>query len=86
MKNVMSARDIEDLIRQGKDPRQLPENVLLTPSARDVVRDWEDGGGNNHGGKASSAALVRQGAPGAATAGISRSGWGMRSPFARPRW
>ena len=43
MKQIFSARDVEELIRQGKDLHQLPEDALLTPSARDLVRDWEDG-------------------------------------------
>jgi len=54
MKQIFSARDVEELIRQGKDLRQLPEDALLTPSARDLVRDWEDGAGRVAPGSAAS--------------------------------
>ncbi len=43
MKNVISARDVEDLIRQGGDPSSLPAEAILTPSARDLLRDLELG-------------------------------------------
>ncbi len=41
MKTVISARDIEDLIRSGGDVRSLPADAILTPSARDLLRDLE---------------------------------------------
>jgi L-fuculose-phosphate aldolase len=40
MKEVISLRDVEEMIRQGKDVRSLGD-VLLTPSARDFLRDLE---------------------------------------------
>jgi L-fuculose-phosphate aldolase len=43
MKQIISARDVEDMIRQGQDLNQIPDDVLLTPSARDLIRDWQDG-------------------------------------------
>ncbi|HYG33187.1 MAG TPA: class II aldolase/adducin family protein [Clostridia bacterium] len=39
MKQVISLRDLEEMVRQGKDVRSLPEDALLTPSARDFLRD-----------------------------------------------
>ncbi|MHC1766254.1 MAG: class II aldolase/adducin family protein [Verrucomicrobiia bacterium] len=39
MKTVLSARDIEDMLRDGKDLAGIPEDVILTPSARDLLRD-----------------------------------------------
>jgi L-fuculose-phosphate aldolase len=39
MKKVISVRDIEELLRSGKDVRSLPEDALLTPSARDLLRE-----------------------------------------------
>lgn len=39
MKPVISARDIEEMRRQGKDLRALPAGALLTPSARDLLRE-----------------------------------------------
>jgi L-fuculose-phosphate aldolase len=46
MKQVISVRDLEEMVRNGKDLRALPEDALLTPSARDFLRDRENGGGN----------------------------------------
>jgi L-fuculose-phosphate aldolase len=39
MKKVISVRDIEELLRSGENVRSLPEDALLTPSARDLLRD-----------------------------------------------
>jgi L-fuculose-phosphate aldolase len=39
MKTVVSVRDIEELFRSGGDPKSLPADALLTPSARDLLRD-----------------------------------------------
>ena len=45
MKTVVSARDIEELIRNGGDANSLPADAILTPSARDLLRDLEMEGG-----------------------------------------
>jgi L-fuculose-phosphate aldolase len=45
MKNVISVRDLEEMLRKGQDPKSLPEDVILTPSAKDFLRDLEDNGG-----------------------------------------
>jgi len=45
MKPVISLRDLEALLRQGQDPRHLPADAILTPSARDFLRELESGGG-----------------------------------------
>jgi L-fuculose-phosphate aldolase len=45
MKTVISVRDVEDLIRDGGDLARLPADALLTPSARDLLREWEEGPG-----------------------------------------
>ncbi|HEY5909394.1 MAG TPA: class II aldolase/adducin family protein [Verrucomicrobiae bacterium] len=47
MKNVISVRDLEEMLRTGKDLTALPEDALLTPSARDFLRDHEADG--SHG-------------------------------------
>jgi L-fuculose-phosphate aldolase len=39
MKKLISARDIQELLRQGGDLRSLPEDAIYTPSARDLLRD-----------------------------------------------
>jgi len=44
MKQVISVRDLEEMQRNGKDVRMLPEDVILTPSARDFLRDFETTG------------------------------------------
>jgi L-fuculose-phosphate aldolase len=44
MKQVISVRDLEDILRKGGDVRALPNDALLTPSARDFLRDLEGNG------------------------------------------
>jgi L-fuculose-phosphate aldolase len=41
MKQVISLRDLEEMRRQGADLRALPADAILTPSARDFLRDLE---------------------------------------------
>lgn len=41
MKQVISLRDLEELIRKGGSPSGLPADAILTPSARDFLRDLE---------------------------------------------
>jgi L-fuculose-phosphate aldolase len=41
MKPVISLKDLEEMVRAGKDPVSLPADALLTPSARDFLRDRE---------------------------------------------
>jgi L-fuculose-phosphate aldolase len=41
MKQIISVRDLEEMARAGKDLRSLPGDALLTPSARDFLRDHE---------------------------------------------
>ena len=44
MKTVISAKDIEELLRKGGDAKSLPADAILTPSARDMLRDLEGNG------------------------------------------
>src|SRR6516225_412157 len=44
MKQVISVRDVEELLRAGKDVRALPPDALVTPSARDFLRELEQTG------------------------------------------
>jgi L-fuculose-phosphate aldolase len=39
MKTVISAKDVEELLRKGGDLRSLPEDAIYTPSARDLLRE-----------------------------------------------
>lgn len=43
MNQVISVRDLEEMLRNGKDVRVLPDDAILTPSARDFLRDHEMG-------------------------------------------
>src|SRR2546430_8714937 len=49
MKQIVSVKDLEDMTRNGQDLRSLPSDALLTPSARDYLRDLEAPG--NHNGR-----------------------------------
>ncbi len=44
MRQVISVRDLEEMLRHGEDVRALPGDAILTPSARDFLRDLEDNG------------------------------------------
>lgn len=44
MRKVISTRDVEDMLRQGQDLNSIPADALLTPSARDRVRELLDAG------------------------------------------
>src|SRR5687767_125994 len=44
MKQVISVRDLEDMVRNGRDVRSVPVDALLTPSARDCLRELEGNG------------------------------------------
>src|SRR5215831_6524200 len=50
MKQVISVRDLEEMQRSGKDVRSLPDDVILTPSARDFLRDYEMSGKTSSNG------------------------------------
>src|SRR5438046_499208 len=44
MKQIVSLRDLEEMLRSGKDVRSVPADALLTPSARDFLRELESPG------------------------------------------
>ena len=44
MKQVISVKDLEQMIRSGHDVRSLSEDAILTPSARDFLHDLESNG------------------------------------------
>jgi L-fuculose-phosphate aldolase len=44
MKTIISAKEVEDLLRNGGDIKSLPTDAILTPSARDLLRDLENNG------------------------------------------
>ncbi len=41
MKQVISVRDLEEMLKAGKDVRELPVDALVTPSAKDFLKDFE---------------------------------------------
>src|SRR5512137_1570034 len=42
MSKVITARDIEELIQKGGSVSSLPSDAIITPSARDLIRDLEN--------------------------------------------
>jgi len=44
MRPVITLRDLQEMVRNGKDVRALPADALLTPSARDFLRELETNG------------------------------------------
>jgi L-fuculose-phosphate aldolase len=44
MKPVISSRDIEEMVRNGGDLKSLPADAIFTPSARDLLREFQDNG------------------------------------------
>ncbi len=44
MKQVISVKDLEEMLRSGKGIRALPDDAILTPSARDFLHDLEGNG------------------------------------------
>ena len=41
MKNVISIRDLQEMIRNGQSVKNLPADALITPSARDYLHELE---------------------------------------------
>jgi L-fuculose-phosphate aldolase len=40
MSTVITAKEVEGLIAKGGDPKDLPADAILTPSAKDAIRDY----------------------------------------------
>src|SRR6185436_9403135 len=40
MPAVITAKEVEDIIARGGDPKSLPGDAILTPSAKDALRDY----------------------------------------------
>jgi len=41
MRQLISVKDLEEMVRNGKDVKSLPDSAILTPSARDYLRDLD---------------------------------------------
>lgn len=65
MKKVISTRDVEDMLRRGVDLNSIPADALLTPSARDLVRELlESGRGRTRPSAAAAVPASSTAAPG----------------------
>jgi L-fuculose-phosphate aldolase len=73
MSTVISAKDIENILAKGGDVKNLPADAILTPSAKDMLRDL-----NRHKATAPSAAP----APAVAAAGAPAKPLNSKSPKA----
>ena len=51
MKRVISAKDIQELVRNGGGVNSLPPEAILTPSARDLLHELETNNGRNVSGR-----------------------------------
>jgi L-fuculose-phosphate aldolase len=49
MKPIISAREVQELLRNGGDVKSLPSDAILTPSARDLLREFENNGAHANG-------------------------------------
>jgi L-fuculose-phosphate aldolase len=47
MRPVISVKDLEEMVRNGKDARSVSPDALLTPSARDFLRDLDQNPSRN---------------------------------------
>ena len=45
MKNVISIRDLQEMVRNGQDVKNLPPDAIITPSARDYLHELASGNG-----------------------------------------
>ena len=43
MRNVISIRDLQDMVRKGQDLKNLPADAIITPSARDYLHELQSG-------------------------------------------
>jgi L-fuculose-phosphate aldolase len=49
MSLVISMRDLQDMVRDGKDVKNLPADAIITPSARDFLHDLQMNGAAKNG-------------------------------------
>jgi len=45
MSNVISIRDLQEMVRKGQDVRSLPSDAIITPSARDYLHELQSAHG-----------------------------------------
>jgi L-fuculose-phosphate aldolase len=49
MSQVISVRDLQDMVRDGKDVKNLPADAIITPSARDFLHELQVNGSAKNG-------------------------------------
>jgi L-fuculose-phosphate aldolase len=59
MPAVITAREVEDLITKGGDPKSLPADAILTPSAKDAIRDYANARRGSTSASGSPSALAK---------------------------
>ena len=63
MSKVITARDVEELIQSGGSVSSLPTDAIITPSARDLIRDFENKAASTGGPAGASASAIKATAP-----------------------
>jgi L-fuculose-phosphate aldolase len=63
MKIIVSAREVEELLKNGGDLKSLPADAIFTPSARDLLRDFENNGTSRTPAKTGKLAAVSPSSP-----------------------
>ncbi len=58
MPAVITAKEIEDIIAKGGDPNNLPSDAILTPSAKDTLRDYATARRGSNGSSATTTRMV----------------------------
>jgi L-fuculose-phosphate aldolase len=48
MRAIISAREVEEMLRNGGDGRSIPADAIVTPAARDLLREFENNGNSPH--------------------------------------
>jgi L-fuculose-phosphate aldolase len=63
MNKVITARDVEELIQSGGSVSSIPSDAIITPSARDLIRDFENKAASTGGPVGASASAIKATAP-----------------------
>lgn len=58
MPAVITAKEVEDIIAKGGDPKSLPSDAILTPSAKDALRDYASARRNGVAGNSAVASVT----------------------------
>jgi L-fuculose-phosphate aldolase len=75
MSRIISIKDVKEMVRNGQDVKNIPDDVIITPSARDLIFELQ-----SNGGASSAAAHSNNGNGSSAGANNSASTNGKLSP------